>query len=213
MSKQYIYIARHGETVGNAADIVQTAVEELTSAGHLQAQRLATRASALKFSRLLASDMTRAQQTAQYIAEATNISIETVPDAREFENPSRFQECARQNPDFLEHVMARVDSFAADNWDFKDSDEESFREFHARAERVREMFAASTDNFFMVTHGHFLRFFAASLLCGPSFSPKVWHLFGNRMLLSNTGITVFVRDLNDNRWYLERWNDTAHFAE
>src|SRR3989338_1542604 len=213
MSKQYIYIARHGESNGNAADTVQTESEQLSEIGHEQAKRLAKRAETVQFSRLLASDMIRAQQTAQYIAEATNVSIETVPDAREFENPSRFQNCSRHDPDFLNHVEVRRESFASDNWDYKDSDEESFREFHARAKRVLEMLESSTDNIFMVTHGHFLRFLTASLLCGPSFSPLVWHSFCRRMLLSNTGITVFVRDLEENHWYLENWNDTAHFAE
>lgn len=213
MSKQYIYIARHGESNGNAGDTVQTREEQLSEVGHEQAKRLAKRAATVQFSQLLSSDMTRAQQTAGYISEATGVAVETVSDICEFQNPSRFQNCSRQDPDFLKHVETRIKSFAADDWDFKDSDEESFREFYARAERVREMLAVHEGNLFMVTHGHFLRFLTASILCGQSFCPKVWHSFGRQMLLSNTGITVFVRDLEDNRWYLEHWNDTAHFAE
>ena len=213
MSKQYIYIARHGETVGNASDTVQTADEQLSLLGHEQAKLLAERVKTLKFSRLLASDMIRAQQTAEYIAGVTTLPIETITDIREFQNPARFQTLPRKDVNFLEHIQTRINSFAEDNWDYKDSDEESFREFTARADRARELLSSTTDNFFMVTHGHFLRFFTARILCGQRFSPKIWHSFGHRMSLSNAGISVFVRDLADGEWYLEQWNDTAHFAD
>jgi len=213
MAKQYIYIARHGESNGNLGELIQTPDEELTDDGHAQARQLATRATSLSFKRLLVSDMKRAQQTAQYIAEATNVPIETTTDLHEFANPTRFQSRSRHDEEFLEHIQERITSYADGEWDWKDSTEESFREFKARVERVQNLFSSTDENMFAVTHGQFLRFFTANLLCGPHFTPQVWHSIGNRMMLSNTGISVFVRDLDDNRWYVQNWNDTAHFAE
>lgn len=213
MSRQFIYIARHGETVGNKEDIVQTFDEKLTEAGLRQAEQLAKRAAKLKFSRLFSSDMTRAQETAICVEKETGVHVEFFADLREFENPSRFQGKPRHEAEFLQHVKDRINSFALDDWDFKDSDESSFREFYHRVDRVKAFIESEDEDCFLVTHGHFLRFFTASVLCGELFSPKIWHSFGNRMMLSNTGVSVFVRDTNDGRWYLAHWNDTSHFAD
>jgi probable phosphoglycerate mutase len=213
MAKQYIYIARHGQTTGNAFDSVQTPFELLTPTGHEQAKRLAKRAETLPFSRLLASNMTRAQQTAAYIEEETNVPVETVADFREFENPTIYQTQSRQDPGFVAHVAKRIASFAADEWDWKESDEESFRDLKQRTDRCIQLFERTEENMFVVTHGHFLRFLTANILCGEHFSPRLWSSFGNRMQLTNTGISVFVRDTENGRFYLEHWNDTAHFAE
>jgi broad specificity phosphatase PhoE len=80
----YITLLRHGESEGNAADLVQGQSDyPLTSKGIQQARALATRWKAIQtsydgplFKTILASPLTRARQTAEIIADALNLPIE-----------------------------------------------------------------------------------------------------------------------------------------
>lgn len=70
---------RHGETALNAARVVQPADTPLSPRGQLQAAAAAERIVRLKPVALLCSDMPRAQQTAQAVAEATGLPLRTDP--------------------------------------------------------------------------------------------------------------------------------------
>lgn len=83
MSGRYIYIARHGETIGNVEMTLQGSDDPLTERGHEQAKKMVARATRINFAQLLSSDLVRAKETAGYVAEATGKEVETTELLRE----------------------------------------------------------------------------------------------------------------------------------
>ena len=74
-----IIFIRHGETLLNAAGIIQPADTPLAPRGLQQAARVAERVQALKPAAILASDMPRAWQTAQAISLQTGLTLLSTP--------------------------------------------------------------------------------------------------------------------------------------
>jgi probable phosphoglycerate mutase len=74
-----ILLVRHGETVGNAARVVQRPEVPLNERGIRQAALLADRLFALGFVHVLCSDLVRAQMTAAPLAARGGVAIETTP--------------------------------------------------------------------------------------------------------------------------------------
>lgn len=87
---KHIYFVRHGQTKGNVEKLVQSPDDPLNENGLLQAARIAERSKNIDFQKIIASDYPRAQQTAQAIAEANGMQIETSPLFRERLGPSQF---------------------------------------------------------------------------------------------------------------------------
>lgn len=73
-----ILLVRHGETVGNAARVVQRPEVPLSERGIRQAVQLAERLFALGFAHVLCSDLLRARMTAEPL-RARGIVIEETP--------------------------------------------------------------------------------------------------------------------------------------
>ncbi len=74
-----IYFVRHGETDGNASRTLQFPHTPLSDRGHRQAARVAARLASVGAGAILASDFTRAAQTAEAIAAATGLPITGEP--------------------------------------------------------------------------------------------------------------------------------------
>jgi probable phosphoglycerate mutase len=72
-----IHFIRHGETLLNAARVIQPADTPLGPRGLAQAELVAQRIHALKPAAILSSDMPRAWQTAQAISKATGLIPQT----------------------------------------------------------------------------------------------------------------------------------------
>lgn len=73
-----VLLARHGETAWNRAGRVQGwAPTRLTDRGRAQADDLAAAVAAAEPDRLVASDLTRARETAERVAAATGLGVET----------------------------------------------------------------------------------------------------------------------------------------
>ncbi|MFB6302991.1 MAG: histidine phosphatase family protein [Haloferacaceae archaeon] len=73
-----VLLARHGETAWNRAGRVQGwAPTRLTERGRAQARDLATTVAAHDPDRLVASDLPRARETADRVAAATGLDVET----------------------------------------------------------------------------------------------------------------------------------------
>jgi probable phosphoglycerate mutase len=83
------YFIRHGETDSNAGGLLSGSVDAaLNSRGHAQARGLAARIRSLighPLHRLLVSDLTRARQTASYLAEVLQLPAEIFPEFREWD--------------------------------------------------------------------------------------------------------------------------------
>lgn len=75
-----LLLIRHGETALNAARVLQPADTPLSARGNTQAAALARRLAAAPITQLWSSDLPRAWQTAEAIAQATGVPIR--PSAR-----------------------------------------------------------------------------------------------------------------------------------
>jgi probable phosphoglycerate mutase len=79
-----ILLIRHGETVDNARQIMQGQTQgELNEQGREQARQVAERLAVEQVDAVVASDLHRAIQTAEYIAAQHGLSVTTTPLLRE----------------------------------------------------------------------------------------------------------------------------------
>lgn len=78
-----LYLVRHGETALNATRVLQPFETPLSERGLAQARALAARLVHEPLAGILASDMPRAAQTAEAIAQATGLPVHHEPLLRE----------------------------------------------------------------------------------------------------------------------------------
>lgn len=78
-----LYLVRHGETALNAARILQPADTPLSERGRAQARALAARLATEPLAGILASDLARAAETAEFVGQATGLPIRHDPLLRE----------------------------------------------------------------------------------------------------------------------------------
>lgn len=84
MKMTTIFLVRHGETVDNARQIMQGQTPgELNEQGREQARQVAERLATEEIDAVVASDLRRAIQTAEYIAEPHHLPVVTTPLLRE----------------------------------------------------------------------------------------------------------------------------------
>jgi probable phosphoglycerate mutase len=87
IDRSIFLLIRHGEAEGNAERrfIGQTPVP-LSELGERQASAVADRLASWPITRIISSDIPRALQTAEYLARATGLAVETEPGLREIAN-------------------------------------------------------------------------------------------------------------------------------
>ena len=79
-----LYLVRHGETVDNAAQIMQGQTQgELNETGRRQAQQLRDQLEGESFDAIIASDLHRAVETAELLAAPHGLPVVTTPLLRE----------------------------------------------------------------------------------------------------------------------------------
>ena len=188
-----IWLIRHGETAGNANRVIQMPDTPLSDRGLEQAARLGTRMADEPVARVIASDYTRAHQTAQAVAATTGAPLDLDPRLRE----RNFGDL-RGTP----YAELEVDPFAEG---YQPPNGESWEDLHERADAAWEGAVAaaaelSEGDLVVVSHGlvcHSLvhRRFAL----GPDHEAPAG--FGN------TSVTVVERTPP---WRVEVLNCTAH---
>jgi probable phosphoglycerate mutase len=170
-----IFLIRHGETVGNAARIVQRADMPLSPRGLLQAERLARRLSGQGITRIVSSDLPRAATTAEHLQRATAapLSFDPLLQERNFGD-------LRGTP----YAELGFDMFEPD---YTPPNGESWPVFHARVDqvwaRVQALAEAADGHLAVVTHGLVCRSLAARHLLLPdgTLVPARWE---------NTSVTI-----------------------
>ena len=79
-----IFLVRHGETVDNARQIMQGQTQgELNEKGREQARQVSERLASEQIDAVIASDLHRAVQTAEYIAQPHHLEVSTTALMRE----------------------------------------------------------------------------------------------------------------------------------
>ncbi|MDO4190547.1 MAG: histidine phosphatase family protein [Bacteroidales bacterium] len=149
----HAYIVRHGETTENRTKILQGHLPgQLTSQGMAQLEETATRLSheSTTFQRIVSSDLQRAVDSAQIIANHLHIAIDTTPLLRErdwgpFTGISIAEAAAKY----------RIDG----QWQFPDNTTETETAIFERAQTTLRWLKQHYDNqdIVVVTHGQFAR--------------------------------------------------------
>ena len=154
-----IFLIRHGETVGNAARIVQLPDNPLSPRGIAQAERLARRLADQGITHIVSSDLARAVTSAECLRCLTGVSLSFEP--------------LLQERNFGDLRGTPYDALGFDMFEpgYAPPHGETWEVFHARVDeawaRVREMAAAADGHLAVVTHGLVCRSLAAHHLILP----------------------------------------------
>jgi len=211
MTTQILFI-RHGETDWNRIKRIQGHIDiPLAASGVEQARQLGARLAAeakagARLDAIWSSDLMRAQQTAQPVAEALKLPIQLAPGLRE-RHYGVFQghdsdEIAERFPDEYAHWVTRDPGF-------EPPEGESQREFYHRVLHALEpLLAAHPDGrIAVVTHGGVLDCiyrFAHGL---PLDAPRKWPLLNTSMNVVDFETDGYVTQAN-----VVAWGDVLHLG-
>jgi broad specificity phosphatase PhoE len=205
-----IYFVRHGQSELNATDTHQLFTTPLSEKGKKQAKFVAERFQSIPIEKIFASDLTRAKQTAEAIANTTQKPLIFSELLRERRRPSEVigknyvDENAKKITDLIEQNLHDQ------NWHH--SDEENFFDLKKRARNFLDLLEKEiSENIAVVTHGAFLKMMILTVLFGNNFDSSAFQAFNLNAKMSNTGITV--AEYIKNKWQLLTWNDYAHLGE
>ena len=211
MATRILFI-RHGETAWNRIKRIQGHIDiPLADSGAEQAQRLGRRLAdearaGACLDALWASDLMRAQQTAQPVAQALGLSVNLVVGLRErhygaFQGHDS-QEIAERFPDEYAHWQTRDPGFTP-------PDGESQRTFYHRVLHALEPLIAAHPGgrIAVVTHGGVLDCIYRFSNDLPLDAPRNWPLL-------NTSINVvdFQNDGRATQGRIVEWGDVAHLG-
>jgi broad specificity phosphatase PhoE len=178
-----VHFVRHGESVSNAAHgamaLPGNEGDRLTEHGFEQARAVADRLAAAGATRILASRLRRARETAEVIAERLALPITEVEELRELRESDEFGELSLED-----QRLRRWSEWMAEYGDDPGHSYrggESFNEITARVRALQErLIADRVESTIAVSHGIFMRFFFVEVLLDGAFRPgqvqDLWHL-------------------------------------
>lgn len=218
-----VYLIRHGQSVNNAMGAgrdYQGADDPLNETGKKQAQYIAKRACKLPLEALIASTMTRAQETAEAISHATGLPIESSAEFTERLPPTKIVGRPEGDRDAVAMHDAWTETlFGAEG---KIEDGENFADIKARCERALSLLESRKESHIaVVTHGFFLRMIAARVVFGEDLTAREFARFVTGYRSNNTGITHIQSAPTDlwspwaypgQKWIVRSWNDRAHLG-
>jgi probable phosphoglycerate mutase len=204
MDRTQLIIVRHGQTEWNLKLIRQGHLDSpLTEKGIAQAKALAERLSRETFSVLYSSDLGRAIQTAQMIADATGHRIVTDPRLRE-RHLGIFQgftgdELREKYPEEYRLHRTSGPSYVIPGGE---SVEQQIARNVAYLQEIAEKHLGET--IVVVTHGGVLSGFFRHALAIPLEAPR-------RFEFTNASLNVFSYEAGN--WMLRTWGDVSHLSD
>ncbi|MEP7167482.1 MAG: histidine phosphatase family protein [Candidatus Woesebacteria bacterium] len=207
-----LYLVRHGESEGNVGRFHQTATEKLTQKGQSQAKVVAQRFRGIKVDTIIASTMTRAQQTAKEIAGAINKEIISEPLFAEVKHPSVVHGKPHSDNE-SNKIIRHIREHKADPT-FHYSDEENYFDFLKRVEKglaTLEKYGEH-EQIVVVAHGHVIRAITGIILFGTEFSARNFDQLVDHLHTDNTGVSIAEFTL-DRGWVLITYNDHSHLLD
>ena len=210
-----IILLRHGETEWNVANRVQGHGDSrLTAAGRAQARSLAQRLAGEHFDLLVASDLGRALETAQPLAEASGHAIRRDARLRERNFGAgeglSYEEITRRYPGGFPRVGTASASESSDaeiDPDYAIPGGESRRQFHERVAAAFESLAAEHPEarIVVVTHGGVLGALYRHVHGISVAAPQ-------RIPIANASYNA-VSCHGPGAWTVHAWADIAHLPE
>ncbi|MEK7604298.1 MAG: histidine phosphatase family protein [Patescibacteria group bacterium] len=207
-----IYFIRHGESEGNTGPTRQGKMTSLSDRGRAQAATMAKRCATLPIDLLVASSMTRAQETATIIAAKIGkepLSSELFGERR---RPSAQIGQPKHSPEALAIDKEIIRNFGVPGW--RHSDEENFEDLRTRAQEALEFLAQRPEeNIAVITHGFFMRIIMAVVVLGDELTGAECDAFTRAFHMENTGLTVLkYGSEKEPGWWVWTWNDHAHLG-
>ena len=201
-----IILLRHGESVGNAESRWQGQADyPLTDRGRQQAQALADRwlAEGRQFDHILASPLKRARETAEIIAEALNLPVETDPVWME-RNIGEIagmtgEEVNRRFPnrEFITPFAAIIGDQGEGDW-----------ELYLRAgQALHGLLRREPGKYLVVSHGGLLNQVMYAVV---GITPHA-NFSGPRFRFKNTGFAHLTYRTHTHQWQINVHNDRAHW--
>jgi broad specificity phosphatase PhoE len=178
-----VYFVRHGESASNAAPggmaLPLERGDRLTERGFEQARAVAERLGDAGATRILASPLRRARETAEVIAERLDLEITQVEELRELRESEGFGELSLED-----QRLRRWSEWMAEHGDDPDHSYRGGESFNEITERVRalqeRLVADDVETTIAVSHGIFMRFFLMEVLQAGAFRPDqvrdLWQL-------------------------------------
>lgn len=214
---RYIYLVRHGESVGNIGTTVQVPEEPLSARGREQAAFVGKRLAAdVQLDHVLVSTMARTRETADIILKQINWQKEVEYSDLLIEklHPTKFFGVERESDAFQKYYKESAENWHDPNW--RHSDEENFFILKGRAaQALLYIESLPHTHTLVVTHGLFLRFLMGVMMFKDDFSPRDSGVFIHALRTQNTGITVAEYDPNNHNkgWIVLTFNDYAHLPK
>ena len=208
-----VYFVRHGESEGNVGDVWQDSTAALTEHGRVQAGVVGDRFSALPVDIIVASDMKRALQTADIIADRIKCEVVHSSLFNERRRPSEQLGEFKENETAKEAEMLMKTYF--NDPQFRYSDEENFCDLKFRAEELMQFLEERPeDHVLVITHEILMRIILAYISHGKDLTAEEGKQFFRTFHMNNTGITTVASNEGDNKsnWDLLTWNDYSHLA-
>lgn len=167
-----IYFVRHGESVSNAAPggraLPRQEGDRLTERGLEQARAVAERLGSADASRILASPLRRARETAEVIAARLELPITEVEELRELRESVGFGELSLED-----QRLRRWSEWMAEHGDDPDHSYRGGESFNEIARRVtalqKRLVDEAVECTIAVSHGIFMRFFLMEVLLAGAF--------------------------------------------
>lgn len=196
-----VIFVRHGQTVWNVELKYQGHADiALTDLGLSQAQKVAARLAGEKIAAVYASDLSRAYQTAERIAEHHQLNVVAVPEFREINfgewEGLNYTKIHDKWPEIMGLMFTKPD-------EIKIPGGETFRELKERAQTGLARLIASHDQetIVVVSHGGTIR----TILCAALdiHLNRVWNIQQD-----NTAVNII--EYHGNRTIVSLVNDTHH---
>jgi broad specificity phosphatase PhoE len=202
-----ITLLRHGESIGNAESRWQGQSDfQLTDTGRAQARALAERwkSENTKFDLIVTSPLRRAKETAEIIASALNISVESEPllmerDIGEYAGLTALELRNRYSlPDFYTPYDS-VGGSGEGDWEL----------FLRSGLALHNLLKREPGSYLIVSHGGLLnQFMHAVVGIGPQANNA-----GTRFRFNNTAFARLFYYPNQHRWTIDTLNDHAHWKD
>ena len=202
-----ILLIRHGETAWNAGRRLQGHIDiALNEAGLAQAAALGQALADEPLAAIIASDLQRAQQTAQAVAQLKDLPVQTDPLLRErcygaFEGLLYADIAARYPHEYAQWQSRQIDAVMPSG----ERQAESFRQFYARANGAIARWAAQYEGqtIAIVAHGGVLECAYREAVGMQLDSPRDFQV-------KNASINRFT--FSDGKLALTSWGEVEHLS-
>lgn len=195
----HLILVRHGESLGNAAGVLQGRLDfALSDRGILQAELTAARLADSGAARIVSSPLTRASATAAFIASSLKMDLGLEPDLAEYD----IGEAAGLTGPELRGKFPDILASRAAGQRFKYPGEEGRESFHNRLRNAMQRFRELEGPTIAVAHGGVISAFCHIVVGLDLDRPGAFQV-------GNCSITEIIEDLAG-RLVLQKHNDMCH---